>query len=337
MHRNSGQEYRLARAALRLRNFTVSELESLTGASENTVYSFLHRLTKQNPGYVRSDALEQTGRGRPKNRYWLTEAGIDHLLDWSSEIANLFAEADDHTPAVQIPGIWVGGLKLILADRQAIFRQGIAKVLAVENEIRIVAQAQTAEQMFMALDKFRAAVLIIAGGFHSDFNSVLAAANKNKTRVVVLADTGESAQRYLAAGAHGVVYRNVTSPALVDCVRKIARGENWVQDIAVASELTENDMVGLRVRDRLTAKEMRIMALIVQGYKNKEIATQLGTTEQVVKNYLRNVYDKIGVSDRFELALFTVHHRFLSESEVAKPIAASPSVLAALIKAKTTI
>jgi DNA-binding NarL/FixJ family response regulator len=201
-------------------------------------------------------------------------------------------------------------LKLILADNQAIFRAGIAKVLAVEDEMRIVAQAQTSEQMFMALDKFRAAVLI--------------AANKNKTRVVVLADTGESAQRYMAAGAHGVVYRNVTSPALVDCVRKIARGENWVQDMAVPSELTENDMVGLRVRDRLTAKELRIVALIVQGYKNKEIATQLGTTEQVIKNYLRNVYDKIGVSDRLELALFTIHHRILNEAAAATAAAAIP-------------
>ena len=60
-------------------------------------------------------------------------------------------------------------LKLILADNQAIFRAGIAKVLAVEDEMRIVAQAQTQEQMFMALDKFRAAVLVVAGGFHSDF------------------------------------------------------------------------------------------------------------------------------------------------------------------------
>ena len=83
------------------------------------------------------------------------------------------------------------------------------------------------------------------------------------------------------------------------------------------SELTENDMVGLRVRDRLTAKELRIVALIVQGYKNKEIATQLGTTEQVIKNYLRNVYDKIGVSDRLELALFTIHHRILNEAAAA--------------------
>jgi DNA-binding NarL/FixJ family response regulator len=208
-------------------------------------------------------------------------------------------------------------LKLILADNQAIFRAGIAKVLAVEDEMRIVAQAQTAEQMFMALDKFKVAVLVVAGGFVADFNAVVAATTAAKTRLIALADTGEAASKYVGAGSHGVIYRNVTSSALVDCVRKVARGEIWIQDIAVPSELTENDMVGMRVRDRLTAKELRIVALIVQGYKNKEIATQLGTTEQVIKNYLRNVYDKIGVSDRLELALFTIHHRILAEAAAA--------------------
>src|ERR1700728_2747466 len=194
-------------------------------------------------------------------------------------------------------------LKLILADNQAIFRAGIAKVLAVEDEMRIVAQAQTPEQMFMALDKFRAAVLVVAAGFHNDFAAIVQGANKAKTRVIVLADTGESAQKHMSSGA---------------------RGETWVQDVAVPSELTENDMVGLRVRDRLTAKELRIVALIVQGYKNKEIATQLGTTEQVIKNYLRNVYDKIGVSDRLELALFTIHHRILNEAAAATTAGPAP-------------
>src|SRR5260370_21395889 len=180
--------------------------------------------------------------------------------------------------------------------------------------MRIVAQAQTSEQMFMARDRVRAGVVVVAGGCRGEVVAVLQAANKVRTRVVVLADTGESAQKYMGAGAHGAVYRNVTSPALVDCVRKVARGETWIQDIAVPSELTENDMVGLRVRDRLTAKELRIVALIVQGYKNKEIATQLGTTKQRIKNYLPNVYTKIGVSDRLELALVTIPHRLLNEA-----------------------
>jgi DNA-binding NarL/FixJ family response regulator len=114
-----------------------------------------------------------------------------------------------------------------------------------------------------------------------------------------------------------VAYRNVTGPALLNCVRRIARGETCCQDVTVTREVADNDMVGARVRDRLTPKELRIVALIVQGYKNKEIANQLGTTEQVIKNYLRNVYDKIGVSDRLELALFTIHHRILAEAAAA--------------------
>src|SRR5260370_13450102 len=131
-------------------------------------------------------------------------------------------------------------VKMMLADNQASFRAGIAKVLAVEDEMRIVAQAQTPEKMLMALDKFRDAVLVVAAGVHNDFAAIVQAAVRAKTRVVVLADTGESAQRHMANGAHGVVYRNVTSAALVDCVRKVARGETWVQDRADPRQLTQH-------------------------------------------------------------------------------------------------
>ncbi len=208
-------------------------------------------------------------------------------------------------------------LKLILADNQAIFRAGIAKVLAVEDDMRIVAQAQTPEQMMMAIDKFRASVLVCSASFHPNLKEVMEASARAKTRVLIVAENGEDAAKYLGMGAHGVGYRNIAGPALVTCVRRLARGETWCQDTTVTREIADNDMVGARVRDRLTPKELRIVALIVQGYKNKEIAIQLGTTEQVIKNYLRNVYDKIGVSDRLELALFTIHHRILAEAAAA--------------------
>ena len=73
-------------------------------------------------------------------------------------------------------------------------------------------------------------------------------------------------------------------------------------------------MAGKRVLNRLTPKEMRIVALIVQGRKNRVIAIRLKTTEQVIKNYLRSIYDKTGVSDRLELALFTIHHRVMAQA-----------------------
>jgi DNA-binding NarL/FixJ family response regulator len=205
-------------------------------------------------------------------------------------------------------------LKIILADNQAIFRTGAAKVLAVEDDLRIVAQAESPEKMIMALEKFNASVMIFSADMHPNLPTVVETARRVKTKLVVVAEPGQDSRHFLTNGIHGVIYRNVSGEALVQCMRKVSKGESWVQNTQESKESAENDLVGARVRDRLTAKELKIVALIVQGYKNKEIATQLGTTEQVIKNYLRNVYDKIGVSDRLELALFTIHHRILAEA-----------------------
>lgn len=208
-------------------------------------------------------------------------------------------------------------LKIILADSQAIFRAGAAKVLAVEDDFRIVAQCENTDRMMVALESFRANVLIFSTAMRVDIRQLVEAAKKIKTRLIIVIESSDNSAQYLQLGIAGVVFRNVSGASLVECVRKVSRGETWVQDAGAAAEATENDIVGARVRDRLTPKELRIVALIVQGFKNKEIATQLGTTEQVIKNYLRNVYDKIGVSDRLELALFTIHHRILNEAAAA--------------------
>jgi DNA-binding NarL/FixJ family response regulator len=209
-------------------------------------------------------------------------------------------------------------LKIILADNQAIFRAGIAKVLAVEDDVRIVAQAQTVEQAMVAIDKFRGSVMIYASSFLTDTAHLTTAARESGIQLVVIAEHNEQPERYLNAGVLGLIFRSVDSAELLRCVRKVSNGEVYLQDVrSVAHSVDTDDFVGARVRDRLTPKELKIVALIVQGFKNKEIATLLGTTEQVVKNYLRNVYDKIGVSDRLELALFTIHHRILAEAAAA--------------------
>jgi len=209
-------------------------------------------------------------------------------------------------------------LKIILADNQAIFRAGIAKVLAVEDDVRIVAQAQSSEQMLLAVEKFRGAVIIFSATFQPDIERLTKLATASASKLVVIAENGELPDRYLRLGVRGVVFRSIGSDDLLKCVRSVSGGGSFVQDARGTGKTEEtDDFVGARVRDRLTPKEMKIVALIVQGFKNKEIASQLGTTEQVVKNYLRNVYDKIGVSDRLELALFTIHHRILAEAAAA--------------------
>jgi DNA-binding NarL/FixJ family response regulator len=82
---------------------------------------------------------------------------------------------------------------------------------------------------------------------------------------------------------------------------------------AVVKTMASPDHLGVKAVQRLTARELQIVALICEGCKNKEIAHQLGTKEQVIKNYLRSIYVKTAVSDRLELALFTVHHHALAE------------------------
>jgi len=210
-------------------------------------------------------------------------------------------------------------LKLIVADNQAIFRAGAAKVLAVEDEMRVVAQTQDYEQTIMALEKFRANALVFAHVLHSNLAGLITDSAKYNARLILVIENGETAARFTQPGVHGIVFRNVTGAALTECVRKVCKGQTWIQTDAASTtgESSTDDQVGARVRDRLTPKELKIVSLIVQGFKNKEIATQLGTTEQVIKNYLRNVYDKIGVSDRLELALFTIHHRMLAEAAAA--------------------
>jgi DNA-binding NarL/FixJ family response regulator len=207
--------------------------------------------------------------------------------------------------------------KLILADNQAIFRAGTAKILAMEDDFRIIAQCSDAERLFPALDTFRGAILVFASSLKLEPQVLVQRVAAACSRSIVIVENGETAQSWFNAGIHGAAPRSVSGPALIECVRHVGKGERQVRAAGMEGLETTEDSVGSRVRDRLTPKELKIVALIVQGCKNKEIAVRLTTTEQVVKNYLRSIYDKTGVSDRLELALFTIHHRILAEAAQA--------------------
>jgi DNA-binding NarL/FixJ family response regulator len=203
--------------------------------------------------------------------------------------------------------------RLILADNQAIFRAGAARVLALEDDLRIVAQCEDGAKLLAAVEAMRGSIVIASSSLQADLKDVLARTRAAGSRVILIAENAETVPAELATLLDGVVCRSITGATLVDCVRRVAQGQRFIQRSNVTT-IQSSDSVGARVRDRLTPKEMQIVALIVQGCKNKDIATQLGTKEQVIKNYLRSIYDKSGVSDRLELALFTIHHRVLAEA-----------------------
>jgi DNA-binding NarL/FixJ family response regulator len=203
--------------------------------------------------------------------------------------------------------------RVILADNQAIFRAGAARVLALEDDMRIAAQCEEIVKLLAAVDTIRGSVVMVASSMRLDVKELLSRTRFAGSRAILVAENTERVAEEMAASFDGILCRNVSGNVLVDCVRRVAQGQRYVQRSNVTTMQT-GDSVGTRARDRLTPKEMQIVALIVQGCKNKDIAMQLGTKEQVIKNYLRSIYDKTGVSDRLELALFTIHHRALAEA-----------------------
>ena len=203
--------------------------------------------------------------------------------------------------------------RLILADNQAIFRAGAARVLALEEDLRIVAHCDDLPRLATALEATRGVVVLVSHSLRPDLPTLCTQVHALESRIILVLENSEQLSAELAPLLDGVIFRNITGPELTDIVRRVARGERCLQSANVGP-LQPADSVGTRVRDRLTPKEIQIVALIVQGCKNKDIASQLGTKEQVIKNYLRSIYDKSGVSDRLELALFTIHHRVLAEA-----------------------
>jgi DNA-binding NarL/FixJ family response regulator len=168
--------------------------------------------------------------------------------------------------------------------------------------------------MYHAITTFPNSIVLFAASLQPDFTRLGMLLETTNSRGIVIVENNDNAATYLQQGFRGVVFRSVPGPALNECVRRVAAGDTWLPTQSVPPESVEEDLVGARVRDRLTPKEMRIVALIVQGCKNREIAVRLKTTEQVIKNYLRSIYDKTGVGDRLELALFTIHHRVLAKA-----------------------
>jgi DNA-binding NarL/FixJ family response regulator len=203
--------------------------------------------------------------------------------------------------------------RIILADNQAIFRAGAARILALEDDMRIVSQCEDLPRLMGALESPGQAVVLVASSLRPDLVELSGKIRAAGSRLVLIAENSEQVGDEQAALVDGIVSRNVAGADLTDCIRRVAKGQRYIQRANVTA-IHSTDTVGARVRDRLTPKEMQIVALIVQGCKNKEIALQLGTKEQVIKNYLRGIYDKTGVSDRLELALFTIHHRVLAEA-----------------------
>lgn len=203
---------------------------------------------------------------------------------------------------------------IILADSEAIFTTGIARILAAQEEIHVMAQCMDSDQLLSAIAEFPGSIVLFAPSLVPDLKHMFGRLEAVGSRGVVIADSNASPIAYLHQGFRGVAFREITSKALVECIRRVAAGGTWQPPLPAWSVSPESDIPGTMACERLNFKEMSIVALVVQGLRTPEIAGRLNITEPSVKSYLRSIYMKFGVSDRLDLAMFTMRHPALMQA-----------------------
>jgi DNA-binding NarL/FixJ family response regulator len=216
-------------------------------------------------------------------------------------------------------------IRLIVAHHLPIVRHGLQLLLESRGTIKVVAEAADGIQTVDLSRQLQPDILLIdlampAGGI--ELLRLLATAAES-VRPILLVEAGDHTIAVaLRAGARGIVPKQSTVATLFNSLESVMRGEYWLMDTRVANEVeaisrmsVERRTNGAANRFRLTRREMQIVAAVADGDSNKAIGERLSVTEDTVKHHLSNIFDKVGVFSRLELAMFALHHGLLPEGE----------------------
>jgi two-component system, NarL family, nitrate/nitrite response regulator NarL len=214
-------------------------------------------------------------------------------------------------------------VRILVADDHAIFRDGLRKLLEGSDEVTIVGEASNGNECVKMLSKLKPDILLLDLRMpEKDGLAVLEEVNFDSlpTRVIVLtaAEDDRDVVRAMRLGARGVVLKQSASDLLLKSIRKVHDGEIWLDNRMTAEVIDafkkSAEAGQRREKPLLSDREKEIVQLVAQGFRNREIGEKLFISEQTVKNHLHNIFDKLGVSDRLELALYAIHHRLIDQA-----------------------
>lgn len=213
-----------------------------------------------------------------------------------------------------------GVIRVLVADDHPIVREGIRKLLELEDDLRVVAEAGDGREVLELTNQVHPDIILLDLKMPGmDGLAVLQTLQqlKDKSKTIVLTaseDKNEWVQA-MKLGCSGIVIKQTSPDLIVKSIRKVWGGEVWLDSHTTAAVMrqfaspADGSGRGGRGRGRspLSNREREIVALVAQGYRNREMAEKMFISEQTVKNHLHNIFDKLGVSDRLELALYAIH------------------------------
>jgi DNA-binding NarL/FixJ family response regulator len=210
---------------------------------------------------------------------------------------------------------------ILIADDHPVFREGLRKLLEAEPGFRVLGEAVDGEQTLELARQLKPKILLLdirmpkLSGLEV-LRELKRSAIPIRTLVLTAALEKDEIVEALQLGARGIILKHSATEVLFEGIRCVLAGQYWVCHESVSDlvrallEFKPRPETGAGSQNfRLTRRELEVIALIVGGHTNKDIAKRFAMSEHTVKHYLTNIFDKLGVSNRLELVLFSIHHR----------------------------
>jgi DNA-binding NarL/FixJ family response regulator len=212
-------------------------------------------------------------------------------------------------------------IRIVIADDHPIFRDGLRRLLEAEPDLKVVGEACDGAEAVKLARQLKPEILLLdlAMPRHPGLEALRdlsTTSASSPVRVILLTAAAEKSQivEALQLGARGVVLKDSATQLLLKSIHTVMTGEYWVGREAVSNlvqylrmQMQSSQDDARQRKYGLTPRELEIVSTVVAGYSNKEIAEHFKISEDTVKHHLSNIFDKLGVSTRLELALFAVN------------------------------
>lgn len=209
-----------------------------------------------------------------------------------------------------------GTVRIVIADDHTLFRQGLKQVLELEQEFQVVGEVGSADEAVTACRDLQPDVVVLDVSMPGGGLDACVRVKQEFPQIGVVILTMHEDQEYLVravkSGANSYLVKDIDSSNLAEAIRAARDGRPYLHPKLAGLALIDMARQTGRTSSRsagdpgLTARELQVLRLLGQGASNREIAEQLIISEKTTKNHLTHIFEKLGVSDRTQAALYAI-------------------------------